>query len=570
MSAHTPHLFRRPSGIYYIRLTIPKPVLTKFTRSSRDIRLSLKTTDKAEASTLSCLLRYQFPQILDCINKDRFTNTAINITQFVTLKFKELILKYHLKDKDMSDELSNLILPDIEAAATASQRETVKEARENAVTVTTYSEKRRHVAPSNEIVIEVNGNPVTINHPGNPDLELEQATKILQRFGGGGNGPDNQDTEYPVRFVFDAYIKNKVRTNLKANPQTQSEHVQMLETCVELLGPDTNYYTLTFDDAEALRDKLLTLKDGRARNSATAATIQPSRAKKILDRFKQLAKYAKRKKYNPEDLGEDLEIIFKQSEKSDEDKVYSEEDLQKLFAGYPYSQITLDRARNLFDYHFWLIPVLMYTGARLNEICQLQVSDIKQEVQKAKKGSQEALAPIHYIHIKNEFDEQGNKTQEVKTDSSRRKVPIHKTLIELGFLDFVAKRKREVGPAEQLFEGLYYSQKNKWAKKASDWFNGNGKMKSYREECNIVNPKQKNLHTFRHTFIGAMTDSIGVEVALISRIVGHEISQQTAKYGRKQVSLDRLKAEIDILDYDVDISHLDYDAFVAYKNRKGK
>ncbi|WP_372740804.1 DUF6538 domain-containing protein [Neptunomonas sp.] len=57
MSAHAPHLFRRPSGIYYIRLTIPKPVLTKFTLSSRDIRLSLKTTDKAEASILSYLLR---------------------------------------------------------------------------------------------------------------------------------------------------------------------------------------------------------------------------------------------------------------------------------------------------------------------------------------------------------------------------------------------------------------------------------------------------------------------------------------------------------------------------------
>ncbi|MDX2423616.1 MAG: hypothetical protein QNK43_13215, partial [Amphritea sp.] len=113
----------------------------------------------------------------------------------------------------MSDELSSLALPDIEAVETAAQPATPEEKREHSVTVTTYREKRRHVVPSNEIVIEVNGTPVTINHPGNPDLELEQATKILQRFGGGGNGPDNQDTEYPVRFVFDAYIKNKVRTN---------------------------------------------------------------------------------------------------------------------------------------------------------------------------------------------------------------------------------------------------------------------------------------------------------------------------------------------------------------------
>ncbi|RTE67024.1 hypothetical protein EH243_05370 [Amphritea opalescens] len=571
MSAHTAHLFRRPSGMYYIRLTVPKSILTTFALSSRDIRLSLRTADKQDATSLSCLLRYQFPRLLDSLCRDRLTSPTSNITQFVTLKFKELILKYHLKDKGMSDELSHLILPDIEAAASPSESETEKKEREHSVTVTTYNEKRRHVAPSNEIVIEVNGNPVTINHPGNPDLELEQATKILQRFGGGsGKGPDNQDIEYSVRFVFDAYIKNKVRTNLKANAQTQKEHIQMLETSVELLGPDTNFYTLTFDDAEELRDKLLALKDGRAKDPDNAPTIHPSRAKKLLDRFKQLAKYAKRKKYNPEDIGEDLDIAFKTEGKSDEDKVYSEEDLRKLYAGYPYTQVALNRSRNLFDYHFWLIPVLMYTGARLNEICQLQVGDIKQEIQKNKHHSDDTPAPIHYIHIKNEFDEAGNKVQAVKNSSSRRKVPLHQTLIALGFLDFVAKRKREAGESNQLFEGLYYSDKNKWAKKASDWFNGNGKMKSYREECGIDHPKLKNLHTFRHTFIGAMTDSIGVEVALISRIVGHELNQQTAKYGRNQVSLERLKSEIDQLDYDIDLSHLDYTAFLAYKQRKGK
>lgn len=473
----------------------------------------------------------------------------------------------------MTDELLDLPLQQDKAQdPTPAQSAVEAKPSEDAAYLTTNIEKRpRRSVPCSELVIEINGTPITINHPGNPNLELEHAERLIERFGGGGGGqpPKGQVPFHSVRFVFDEYIEKKVRKNLKANAQTQSEHIQMLEVSVELLGPETNYYTLTYDDAEKLKDKLLLLKDGRAKDPETAPTIQPSRAKKLLDRFKKLAKYAKKRKLNPEDIGDDLEISFKPEEKPDEDRVYSEEDLQKLYLGYPYTQLTLDRARHLFDYHFWLIPVLMYTGARLNEICQLQVGDIKQETPKKKKDSNEIPASIHYVHIKNEYDDEGNKVQEVKNSSSRRKVPIHKTLIDLGFLDFVAKRKREVADSEQLFDGLYYSAKNKWAKKASDWFNGNGKMKSYREACNIDNPTTKNLHTFRHTFIGQMTDTIGVDGTLIPRFVGHETNRQTDKYGRKQVALARLKSEIDHLDYNIDLSHLNYDAFIAYKNRKG-
>ncbi|UTW03055.1 site-specific integrase [Amphritea atlantica] len=469
----------------------------------------------------------------------------------------------------MTDELLDLPQPHNKQRDDNSPQPTAgTKPHEDVVHLTTYIEKQ---APRNKITIDVNGIPVTFDHPDNPELEFEQAERMLVRHGGnGGNNGGGAIPFHSVRTVFDKYITNKVRKNLKANEQTQNEHIQMLETCVKLLGPEENYYTLTYDDGEALKDQLLRLKDGRAKDTQTAQTIQPSRAKKILDRFKRLAKFAAKEGFNPRDISDDLDILFKKEEKSDDDKVYSEEDLQKLFLGYPYTQATLSRARDLFDYHFWLIPVLLYSGARLNEICQLQVGDIKQETPKKKKDSYEIPVPIHYIHIKNEYDDAGNKVQVVKNDSSRRKVPIHSTLIDLGFLDFVAKRKREVADSEQLFDGLYYSTKNKWAKKASDWYNGNGKMKSYRESCKIDNPKAKNLHTFRHTLIDKMTDTVGVEIALISRIVGHEISLQTAKYGKKQVALPRLKSEIELLDYDIELSHLNYESFLEYKKTDGK
>ena len=565
-----PYLYRRTSGTFYLRFIVPTPILTENPSSTRDIRLSLLTTNRHEANSLAGLLRFHFHCLLDSFSEHRFTVSHNSFSRYISLQLKEYITRHHKDALQMPKGK-----PDYAGHRTETVLRTLEEGNsghESPLRTTILGKRPSRSIPSNEIVIEVNGVPITISHPDNPETEIEHAERLIARFGGGGGGmpPKDQEPFHSVRSVFDQYIAKKVRKNLKANEQTQNEHIKMLETCANLLRPETNFYTLTYDDGEELKDELLALKDGRAKDPKTAPTIQASRAKKILDKLKKLTKYAKKHGFNPIDIGDDLEIPFKTEEKLDEDKVYSEEDLQKLFLGYPYTQETLSRARNLFDYHFWLIPVLIFTGARLNEICQLQVGDIKQEIPKKKKDSTETIAPIHYIHIKNEYDDEGNRIQGVKNESSRRKVPIHKTLIGLGFLDFVAQQKLIAADSDQLFEGLYYSEKNKWGKKASDWFNGNGKMKSYREACKIDNPKTKNLHTFRHTFIGKMTDTIGVEVLLISRLVGHESSLQTAKYGKKQVALARLKSEIDLLDYDIELSRLNYRAFTAYKNRKGK
>lgn len=65
--------------------------------------------------------------------------------------------------------------------------------------------------------------------------------------------------------------------------------------------------------------------------------------------------------------------------------------------------------------------IALFTGARINEICQLHTDDIKE-----KNG-------IPFISI-NEEDE-----KHVKTKAGIRQVPIHSELIKIGFLDYVAE-----------------------------------------------------------------------------------------------------------------------------------
>ena len=109
---------------------------------------------------------------------------------------------------------------------------------------------------------------------------------------------------------------------------------------------------------------------------------------------------------------------------------------------------------------------------RLNEICQLFVGDIQK-----KKN-------IYYFNVTDEGEK-----QHLKNQNSKRKVPVHPKLIELGFIDFVNEQKKN--KQQLLFNKLSYSPKNKYNKKMSAWF------ARYLEEIGITQ-ESKVFHSFRH------------------------------------------------------------------------
>lgn len=76
----------------------------------------------------------------------------------------------------------------------------------------------------------------------------------------------------------------------------------------------------------------------------------------------------------------------------------------------------------------WLPLLALYTGARLEELGQLRVRDVKR--------SAEGIWFLDLITLEED--------QRLKSDASRRRVPIHRQLIELGFIDY-AGEQREAG-----------------------------------------------------------------------------------------------------------------------------
>lgn len=150
-------------------------------------------------------------------------------------------------------------------------------------------------------------------------------------------------------------------------------------------------------------------------------------------------------------------------------------------------------------WRYWIPLLGRFTGARLEELCQLQVDDFIQQ-----QG-------IQCIRI-----DDSSEGQNLKNSSSRRVLPLHPTLIELGLLRHL-ESVRSTGTV-RLFPELE-PVRGKLGHAPSKWFG------RYKTKRGITDPK-KTFHSFRHTLIDELRDA-GVQDSLIKRIVGHEDSSVT-------------------------------------------
>ena len=150
-------------------------------------------------------------------------------------------------------------------------------------------------------------------------------------------------------------------------------------------------------------------------------------------------------------------------------------------------------------WRYWIPLLGRYTGARLEELCQLRTDDFVEQ-----QG-------ILCIRI-----DDSSEGQNLKNASSRRMLPIHPSLIELGLLRYVESAKAT--GAHRLFPDLE-PVRGKLGHAPSKWF---GRYKAKRG----IDDSKKTFHSFRHTLIDDLRDA-GVQDSLIKRIVGHEDSAVT-------------------------------------------
>lgn len=204
-------------------------------------------------------------------------------------------------------------------------------------------------------------------------------------------------------------------------------------------------------------------------------------------------------------------------------------DLKKIFLSKHYTTGGFKRATD-----YWLPLIALFTGARLGEICQLKVKDIKQE------------DGIYCFDI-NEDDE----GKSIKTkDSSVRIIPIHQVLLDLGFVSYV-KQVKELNK-ENLFDinyGIIRGQYHSVQKHMSSYLNKVGIISTEK--------KSKSFHSFRHTVRTRLTE-LNIPERTIDAIIGH--ASEARSIGSKMYTHSKLiKQKVDAikkLEYGIDFSKI--------------
>lgn len=172
---------------------------------------------------------------------------------------------------------------------------------------------------------------------------------------------------------------------------------------------------------------------------------------------------------------------------------------------------------------FWAPLIALYSGLRLEEVCQLRIGDFAKE-----NG-------IYFVAVQNEVG-----SQLLKSDNAMRRVPLHKALIDIGLLKLVSLRQQQ--GANRLFPGMPRS-KSKGTLSA----NMSKRFGYYIRSRGIKEPGL-DFHAFRTEFLVRLTRA-KVPDHVRKGLMGHEQTDVThANYFRAGETIEALKEYIDRID----------------------
>ncbi|WP_142631920.1 site-specific integrase [Raoultella ornithinolytica] len=239
---------------------------------------------------------------------------------------------------------------------------------------------------------------------------------------------------------------------------------------------------------------------------------------KYLIKMAAVFKWAVRNDLIKKNMTEGLEIKVPQRKASEARNAFSTEQVgQLLVAAKSYSHKTSGK-----PYHYYVTALAAITGARLNEVAQLQVKDVRV-----------TEAGTVYIHI-NE-DDSNLPGKSIKNAHSDRCVPLIDGaygFVLADFIDMIEARRNANGDDAMVFDGLRL-MKNGYGEQVSKWFNRTLLPKVLADRDGLA------FHSFRHT-VATQLKQHGVELAYAQAIMGHSSGSITYDRYAKEVEVDRL------------------------------
>ena len=352
------------------------------------------------------------------------------------------------------------------------------------------------------------------------------------------------------------------RTRAGWTDKTYKEYKAALNQCIEIVGDkfsgdltpeDANHYIEVIGKLPRnyyqQRDKLYGGRSPTAVAKQSFPEDQLLSPKTLQDKTGMVSQFFEslsKDEYIGKNFFHGLFKLPKSYEPMDRREPFNDAALSAMFTGEGAALLAASlNNKNKIAVDFWGPLLGLFTGARAGEISQLACDDVKRT---------DTGTPYLSI-VDNEIDETatGTRRQRLKTKNSRREVPLHPVLLDLGFMEFVALRAKS-GARTPLFP-------ESWTRKdpARVYQRLSTKFTAMLKALNLKTPKQ-SFHSFRHTVVQRFrSDSSHIYQA--HQFCGHDNglpkinTMQGTRYGG-DFSVDELVPLLDLLKYPVNWADL--------------
>jgi integrase len=503
------YLHRNRHGMLYFRLTVPpdlRPIV-----GQAEIYRSLGSVSVRQAADMAQTLRYTLQRLFSALRTDGGQDVKGEAYRALrTLLDQRNGASPRIGAPVQSAVPSSGMLPQHARAAANHTRSLEVGQAVHAVMVAEAVEARSSPAP-------VNAPPVKLSTAGVPFSQL-----------------------------FDAFCRFKAGAGEWRDPESERLYrygpiVREFITCVG----DVDHMSLDGAVVRTFKQALIGRDD-----------FSQAKKTKYFEHVAAILRWARTEQYIQDDLASILKMPAKKSTGGYEP--FSEDDLRRLFESDDYRYGTFIKASQ-----FWIPLVGLYTGARITEIAQLHLSDIREQ------------DGVWLIDINDD-----DLRKRLKSESATRTVPIHPVLIGIGLLRYHAEVKAE--GYERLFPDLTRTNKAKdsFGADPSEFFTG------YRRRLGVTSKSEtfdaitnkwigrgtKVFHSLRDTANSKLRHA-GVTQERRERLVGHASRDVNNRHYRpadlnQMFPLAGLLEDIKKLDYG--LMHASYAATERHRRERVK
>ena len=203
-------------------------------------------------------------------------------------------------------------------------------------------------------------------------------------------------------------------------------------------------------------------------------------------------------------------MLKKDKHPREETEPFTNKEIRTLFEKKNYFFYTIEKRRYEL---FWVPLISLFSGLRLGEITSLYCDNIR----KIEGNHRERRWCFDIV------EEPLRPDKRLKNRSSRRIVPIHDTLINLGLIEYLEIVKKKL-KEQRLFFQLPHSESN-YNKNVSTFWN-----RRYLPQLNLKS-KRKTFHSIRHTCSNHLKQK-GIPTDFIQELLGHTTGKITLeRYG---------------------------------------